>query len=69
MQQVVRAESKPIKVQDRKINAMQCHKCGAKIYPQSLFKAHLERHKDQRRWLATELKTLRHRMTRMRYFR
>jgi hypothetical protein len=69
MQAAARLESRPIQVQNHKLNAVECRQCGAKIYPLSFLKAHLLHHKTQERWLAAELKRLRYIMDHMRYFR
>ena len=69
MQAAGRLESKPIQVLNQKINAVECYRCGAKIYPLSCLRAHLLHHRAQQRWFAAELKRLRYIMDHMRYFR
>jgi ribosomal protein L40E len=46
--------------------AAQCRKCGAKMYPRSLLRPHLNRHQQKELWFATELRKLQYRFGRMR---
>ncbi|HEU4342829.1 MAG TPA: hypothetical protein VFU31_14805 [Candidatus Binatia bacterium] len=66
MQQPLRRGSQAILVEDKKLKAAKCEKCGVKIYPPSLLKPHLDRHQSQHRWFLTELKKLRRTMSHMR---
>jgi len=66
MAQVLRRDSQEILIEDKSFQAAKCDKCGAKIYPRSLLKPHLNRHQSQRRWFLTELKKLRRTMSHMR---
>ncbi|HUD00007.1 MAG TPA: hypothetical protein VMR88_16065 [Candidatus Polarisedimenticolaceae bacterium] len=55
-----------ISIADRKLNAAKCAECGAKMYPSSLLKPHLARHRLKHASMATELKQLQHTIERMR---
>jgi uncharacterized OB-fold protein len=54
-------------VYDKKcFSATKCRKCGAKMYPKSLLKPHLNRHQRRELWLTTEVNKLRNTFARMR---
>ena len=59
-------ESKTILLARTDLNAVKCEKCGAKMYPQSLLKPHLTRHRRRQRWFNTEIRKLQHTFTHMR---
>lgn len=46
--------------------AAKCGKCGAKMYPRSLLRPHLNRHQRKELWFAAELRQLQSRFARMR---
>ena len=48
------------------LEAVKCEKCGAKMYPQSLLKPHLTRHRRRQRWFNTEIRKLQYTFTHMR---
>ncbi len=50
----------------KRFSAVRCRKCGAKMYPKSLLKPHLNRHQRKQRWYTTELHKLRDTFSRMR---
>jgi uncharacterized OB-fold protein len=68
MQTASRSDSKRISIEQRNLEAAECEKCGAKMYPGSLLKPHLTRHRRKKRWFMTELRKLQHTMSRMRDF-
>jgi hypothetical protein len=47
-----------ISIADKKLDAAKCVECGAKIYPSSLLKPHLARHRLKHESLVTELRKL-----------
>lgn len=55
-----------ISIADKKLHAAKCVKCGAKIYPGSLLKPHLIRHRLNHESLVTELRELQDTIERMR---
>ena len=59
---------KVISVETMRFRAARCRKCGAKMYPTSLLKPHLTRHRRREHWLNLELSKLRYIMTHMRDF-
>ena len=58
MQAAIRVQSNDIFSNSKTFRAAVCEQCGAKMYPKSLLKSHLYRHRIQQRWLTTELKKL-----------
>lgn len=66
MQPTARGKSKVISIDRKNLRAVQCQKCGAKIFPTSLLKPHLSRHRRRQRWLNTELKKLQYTFSHMR---
>jgi len=66
MQSTTRGESKVISIDRRHLRAVKCQKCGAKIFPVSLLKPHLSRHRRRQRWFHAELKKLQYTFSRMR---
>ncbi len=50
----------------KRFSAAKCRKCGAKMYPKSLLKPHLNRHQRKQHWYTTELLKLRDTFSRMR---
>jgi uncharacterized OB-fold protein len=59
-------ESKIISLARSDFEAVKCEKCGAKMYPQSLLKPHLTRHRRRQRWFNTEIRKLQYTFTHMR---
>ena len=59
---------KVISIDSMRFRAVRCTKCGAKMYPTSLLKPHLTRHRRRENWLNLELSKLRYIMTHMRDF-
>ena len=47
-----------ISIANKKLHAAECVECGAKIYPSSLLKPHLARHRLKHESLVTELSEL-----------
>jgi len=47
-----------ISIANKKLHAAKCVECGAKIYPSSLLKPHLARHRLKHESLVTELREL-----------
>jgi hypothetical protein len=55
-----------ISIANKKLHAAKCAECGAKMYPSSLLKPHLTRHRLQQESLVTELRKLQHAIEHMR---
>jgi uncharacterized OB-fold protein len=55
-----------ISIDNKKLHAAKCAECGAKMYPSSLLKPHLTRHRLQQESLVTELRKLQDTIERMR---
>ena len=55
-----------ISIDNKKLPAAKCEQCGAKIFPTSLLKEHLTRHRLKNAWFVTELKKLQATMAHMR---
>ena len=68
MQAALRDDPKAISIERMRFRAVKCGKCGAKMFPTSLLKPHLTRHRRRENWLKLELSKLRQTMTRMRDF-
>lgn len=66
MQSVSASDSKTIVYQKKRFSAATCKSCGAKMYPKSLLKPHLNRHQRRQRWFTTELRKLQDTFSRMR---
>jgi len=49
----------------KSLPAAKCQECGAKMYPKSLLKPHLNRHQLRQRWLMNSLGQLRTALARM----
>ena len=54
-----------ISIANKKLHAAKCAQCAAKIYPSSLLKPHLARHRLKQESLVTELKELQNTIQRM----
>jgi hypothetical protein len=68
MQATARRDANAILVENKSLEAAQCKICGGKIYPASLLKPHLTRHRRRTRWYKSELRKLQHTMAHMRAF-
>ena len=55
-----------ISIANKKLHAAKCADCDAKMYPSSLLKPHLARHRLKQESMATELRNLQHTIERMR---
>ena len=66
MQPGLQSESKIISIEKRNLRAVRCEKCGAKMYPMSLLKPHLTRHRRRQRWFNAELRKLQYTFSHMR---
>ncbi len=66
MQNTPREKLKTITVEDKNFKAAKCEKCGATMYPPSLLKVHLKRHRLNRLDFTRELRKLQHMMAHMR---
>jgi uncharacterized OB-fold protein len=66
MQAALQRESRIISIEKRKLRAVRCEKCGAKMYPTSLLKPHLTRHRRRQRWFNAELRKLQYIFSHMR---
>jgi uncharacterized OB-fold protein len=60
------SETRVIVFKKEIFSAAKCEKCGAKMYPKSLLKPHLNRHQRKQRWFMTELSKLQDTFSRMR---
>lgn len=58
--------AKIISIDQRKLHAAKCEKCGAKMYPKTLLEPHLTRHRRRQRWFNTELRKLQYTFSHMR---
>jgi hypothetical protein len=58
--------TKTISIDQRKLRAAKCEKCGAKMYPKTLLEPHLTRHRRRQRWFNTELRKLQYTFSHMR---
>jgi len=68
MQAVLRDDPKAISIERTRFRAVQCGKCGAKMFPTSMLKPHLTRHRRREHRLNIELSKLRRIMNHMREF-
>ena len=66
MQSALPGEAQEIWIKNKSFQAAKCRKCGAKMYPKSLLKPHLTRHRRSRLWFMYELRQLQHTMDHMR---
>ena len=66
MQPALQSESKIISIDKRCLQSVRCEKCGAKMYPTSLLKSHLTRHRRRQRWFNAELRKLQFTFSHMR---
>ena len=66
MQPELQSESKIISIEKRNLRAVRCEKCGAKMYPMSLLKPHLTRHRRRQRWFNAEMRKLQYTFSHMR---
>ena len=66
MQATSREDSKLIQIENKSFRAVKCEMCGAKMYPETLLKPHLIRHRRKQRWFMTELRKLQYIMAHMR---
>jgi uncharacterized OB-fold protein len=66
MQSPQRAKSKTITIENKNFAAAKCEKCGAIMYPASLLKEHVKRHRLQRLDYTRELRKLQQLMAHMR---
>jgi hypothetical protein len=66
METALPSRSKTIAIENRILEAAKCQQCGAKMYPRSLLKPHLDRHQRRHDWFATELRKLQYTMQHMR---
>ena len=55
-----------ISIANKKLHAAECAECGAKMYPSSLLKQHLARHRLNQESFASELRQLQDTIERMR---
>jgi uncharacterized OB-fold protein len=62
----LQSESKIISIEKRNLRAVRCEKCGAKMYPTSLLKPHLTRHRRRQRWFNAEMRKLQYTFSHMR---
>ncbi len=62
----VPANSLTIEFKRKNLPAAKCRKCGAKMYPKSLLKPHLNRHQRKELWLMAEVIKLQNIFSRMR---
>jgi len=58
--------SKSIVIENKILRAVECEKCGAKMYPISLLRPHRDRHQRRNHWFMTELRKLQYTMAHMR---
>ena len=58
MQTVSAGALKTIVYKKKSFSAATCNSCGAKMYPKSLLKPHLNRHQRTQRWFRAELSKL-----------
>ncbi len=68
MQAALRDDPKVISIERTRFRAVQCGKCGAKMFPTSMLKPHLTRHRRREHRLNIELSKLRRIMNHMREF-
>ena len=66
MQPALQSGSKIISIEERNLRAVRCEKCGAKMYPTSLLKPHLTRHRRRQRWFNAEMRKLQYTFSHMR---
>ena len=66
MEPALPKKSNVIYLDRQTVHAVKCDKCGAKMYPQSLLKPHLSRHRRRQRWVNSELRKLQYTFAHMR---
>ena len=66
MRTILARKSAAISIDNKKLHAATCAECGAKMYPSSLLKPHLMRHRVQHDWFVAELTKLRDTIEHMR---
>jgi hypothetical protein len=66
MRTILASKLAAISIDNRKLHAAKCAECGAKIYPSSLLKPHLIRHRLKHESFVTEVKKLQDTIERMR---
>jgi len=59
-------KSNVISFDRRNLHGVKCEKCGAKMYPRSLLRPHLSRHRRRQRWVNSELRKLQYTFAHMR---
>jgi hypothetical protein len=59
-------KSQVICLERQNFRAVECTKCGAKIYPKALLEPHLTRHRRRQRWVNAELRKLQYTFAHMR---
>ena len=59
-------DSMAIVYKNKTFSAAECRKCGAKMYPRSLLRPHLHRHRRKELWFTAELSKLQNTFSRMR---
>jgi uncharacterized OB-fold protein len=60
------SSSKVISIVQYNLGAAKCKECGAKMYPVSLLKPHLSRHRRRQEWFDSELRKLQYTFSHMR---
>jgi len=66
MQSALSSDPMAISIANKRFRAAKCERCGAKMFPRSLLKPHLTRHRERQRWFAAELRKLQYTMAHMR---
>lgn len=66
METGLQSDAKIISIDQHRLHAAKCEKCGAKLYPTALLEPHLSRHRRRQHWLNDELRKLQYTFSRMR---
>ena len=66
MEPALAKKSNVISLDQVNFRAAKCEKCGAKMYPRSLLRPHLSRHRARQRWVNGELRKLQYTFAHMR---
>lgn len=66
MEEALTNRAKVITLDRQNFHAVECGKCGAKMYPKSLLEPHLTRHRRRQRWVNAELRKLQYTFAHMR---
>jgi uncharacterized OB-fold protein len=66
MRTVLTSDRAAISIDNKKLQAAKCEQCGAKMYPSSLLKPHLTRHRLKHQWFVSEMRKLQDTIDRMR---